>query len=89
MQIQKPFARSSSTTVHSGEEEGGIGILQILLSLLKVTISPYPAQSGKCHGGSQDSPLHGEGIFLPSRYAKPGNIKAAPQETRAVTRGQL
>lgn len=49
--------------------------------------NPSPSQNGRCHGGSHDSPLHGEGFFLPSRYAKPWNIKPAPQETRAVTKG--
>lgn len=35
-----------------------------------------------CHGGSQDFPLHSEGVFLPSRYAKSQNIKQNPQGTR-------
>lgn len=57
------------------------------MSFLKVTIPPHPAKSGRCHGGSQNSPLHGEGIFLPSRYAKPRNTKPIPQGTRTVTKG--
>lgn len=47
------------------QEESSTGTLQV--SLLKVTIPPHAAQSGRCHGGSQDSPLHGEGSFHPCK----------------------